>query len=197
LGEHPIQIDVADATGGVSQTFTLPVADRTVVENLPPEFTSTPRTSIGFATPYLYEASATDANNDPLSFSLDGAPVGMTIGEASGLVNWTPAADQFGVNAVNIVVSDGRGGTARQSFDVEVTAQSENQFPTITSDPKAVAVADASYIYDAMAIDPDGDPLVWSLKSAGRYVDRSGAGDRPLDSHGGSARRSPSHHRSG
>lgn len=40
----------------------------------------------------------------------------MTIDSASGLIQWTPTGQQLGPQQVVVVVDDGLGGTATQSF---------------------------------------------------------------------------------
>ena len=57
-----------------------------------------------------------------LSYSLDPHihPAGMTINSTTGVLNWDPSAT--GIYRVFIIASDGRGGTATQTFDLAVIA---------------------------------------------------------------------------
>ena len=67
----------------------------TVVANLPPSITSSPpatRPTVGGL--YEYPVVATDPNNDTLTFMLPIAPTGMSINSATGLITWTPTAQQ-------------------------------------------------------------------------------------------------------
>ncbi len=142
--------------------------------NQPPIITSAPVISASTGVAYSYQVESTDSNNDPLSPSLLAAPSGMTI-NATGLINWTPADNQFGDFAVTVQVSDGRGGTAEQSFIISVTAPAgTNSAPLIISTPVTSIVLGQSYQYDVEATDPDDDVLIFSMlqSPAGAAVDQ-------------------------
>ena len=67
-----------------------------------------------------FTATATDADSDPLVFSLGaGAPSGASI-TPDGAFSWTP--DAAGAYPVTVVVSDGKGGTDSETFTVTVLA---------------------------------------------------------------------------
>ncbi len=71
---------------------------------------------------------------------------------------------QVGPFAVTVVVSDGQGGTDSQTFTVVGHRSGlDNQPPHFTSTPLLTARADSRYRYDATALDPDGDPLLFDL----------------------------------
>src|SRR5262249_51682384 len=129
-----------DGRGGTAtQQFVLSVIQD--LPNQPPVFTSTPVTQAYVNTPYTYQAAATDADQDALSYSLIYGPAGMTVDAGTGLVQWTPTADQRGTISadgplpVRLAVDDGRGGTAQQSFNVCVLPQQGNSPPIIVSTP--------------------------------------------------------------
>ena len=165
-GGYDVTIQVSDGRSGVdSQSFTLLVV--AAQANQAPVIHSTAPTTVGLGHGYWYAVKASDPDGDPLSYLLATAPAGMTI-DASGMVRWTPNPDQFGPNAVTVRVQDGRGGVTDQPFTVNVVSQPVNQPPSITSDPLMAATLGHQYAYDALGVDPDGSPLVWSLDSAPR-----------------------------
>jgi RHS repeat-associated protein len=171
-GNRLVSIVAADGHGGeASQSFNLPVV--TSAPNQAPTITSRPRSAIALGAAYLYAAQASDPNGDPLAFSLQTAPIGMTITSA-GLVTWSPAAAQLGPHAVELRVSDGRGGVATQNFTINVLPEGANEPPEIISTPPRAAVIGRTYQYDLRAEDPEGDPVVWTLESApsGMSLDR-------------------------
>lgn len=88
--------------------------------NRPPRIISTPPAP---HTPesYTYKVQAIDDDGDDLVYGLETAPIGMTIGERTGRIDWRVPHDQVGVQHVTIVVKDGRGGIALQEFDLRVT----------------------------------------------------------------------------
>ncbi len=83
-----------------------------------PEITSNPVTQATVGQSYSYTVTATDADGDTLSYALSNAPEGMTIGANSGQIAWTPETP--GMVEVVIEVSDGKGGSATQSYSIEV-----------------------------------------------------------------------------
>lgn len=67
-----------------------------------------------------FRATAYDPDSDPLTFSLVSAPLGASI-SADGLFQWTPTSAQSpGTYPVTVRVSDGRGGTDTESFQIMV-----------------------------------------------------------------------------
>jgi len=120
LGIHNVTVQVSDGRGGeATQSFAIEVSQ---APNNAPEITSTPETTGTAGVLYTYDVDATDADGDPLTYSLITAPAGMAIDAATGLIQWTPTAAQLGIHNVTVQVSDGRGGEATQSFTIEVEA---------------------------------------------------------------------------
>jgi RHS repeat-associated protein len=163
-----------NAQNGPDTTYTFTLTAVATSTNRSPEIRSDPRTSARVGQIYVYLVDAFDPDGDPLSYMLDAAPTGMTIGKNAdgsqstmrGLILWTPTSADFGQPdpTVRIIVSDGRGGTATKEFSIHVTAAGENASPTIVSTPPSLATtAGRSYEYNLRADDPDGDPVVWSL----------------------------------
>jgi PKD repeat protein len=151
-----VTVHVEDGRGGrATQSFTIAVA----AANHPPVFTSSPATAATEGRAYSYQAAATDPDGDALTFSLVGAPAGLTI-SAAGLIAWTPAKAQAGDNPVTIRVADPSGAFAIQSFTITVTP---NTAPAIVSTPPGTATEATPYRYDVAATDADGDPLVFNL----------------------------------
>jgi hypothetical protein len=70
---------------------------------------------------FSYQIKATDPDNDTLAYSLKTAPAGMAIEKTTGLIQWMVPQDFKGKADVAVVVSDGHGGEATQSFTFEVT----------------------------------------------------------------------------
>ena len=163
-GAQAVTVAVSDGRGGTAtQSFTITVGT-VPVENRAPQITSAPVTAATATEPYAYRVVATDADSDPLGFALTAAPAGMTIGSATGLVAWTPAPGQAGSHAVSVLVSDGRGGTARQSFTIAV-ANAPNEAPAVVIPPVPPVTLPATAAITASVTD-DGQPqpsptLVW------------------------------------
>jgi len=147
-GSHPVTVEVSDGRGGVAtQSFSIDVAEAI---NNPPAITSSPVITGTEGAAYSYDVDATDADNDPLSYSLTTSPAGMAIDAATGLISWTPTGAQVGDNGVAVQVDDGRGGLDTQTFTVTVQAAlvTDHTRPqvTLTVVPSVVNVGDSVMI---------------------------------------------------
>lgn len=156
-GTFPVTVQVADPTGLVAQqAYTITVSGA----NVAPVFTSTAPTSGTVNVAYTYQATATDANSDPLTYGLTTGPTGMTINSTTGFVSgWTPTG--AGSFPVTIVVSDGQATTS-QSFTVTVAAPPQVA-PVITSTPVTTATVAVPYRYQVLATDANGNTITYSL----------------------------------
>lgn len=116
-----------NATIEVVGTFTISdvvwrVSD---VVNSPPTITSTPVAMVDASSTYVYDVDAVDPDSDPLTYSLIVSPANMGIDPHSGLILWLTEVGDIGSHPVTVQVSDGKGGTAQQSFTVEVGGASK------------------------------------------------------------------------
>ena len=133
--------------------------------NLPPQFTSAPKLEAIVGNAYVYNATASDPENDPLTFSLLSGPSGMTVDASTGAVTWSPASTDVGNAAVALRVDDGHGGSGEQDFTLSVSNPPPDRPPVFTSTPVVDANVSAPYAYQAKATDPDSDPLAFSVVS--------------------------------
>ena len=164
LGLYAVSLVVSDGRGGTAvQSFHIEVVS--LVANLPPLFVSVPKTSSPVGAAYSYLAQATDADGDTLLFDLLQGPVGLVIDAQTGLLSW-----DFGLPgnfAVLIEAADPDGAKATQGFTLTVGDTPTNPHsPVITSAPGVLAPIDLIYLYQVVASDPDGDPLVFTLEQA-------------------------------
>jgi hypothetical protein len=96
------------------------------VGNAPPRIVSSPPTSIT-SLDYRYQARATDADEDEITYHLTKGPEGMTIDPASGLVLWSMPVDAIGTFEMRIEARDAEGEGAWQEFSLEI-----NRSPSAT-----------------------------------------------------------------
>ncbi len=152
---------LADGTPGQAvQTFVVTVADG--VANHPPVTTTTPTTVAVVGRTYAYDAAATDPDGDPLTWTLAaGAPPGLSLDARGGTLRWNPTADQVGSHPVTLTARDPLGGTATQTFTIQV--RGVDSPPNILSTPPTYAGLATPYSYAVRAVDPDGDPLRYRL----------------------------------
>ncbi|MEG4603223.1 DUF4114 domain-containing protein [Microcoleus sp. F6_B6] len=174
IGNHAVTVEVGDGKGGVAkQKYVLSAINPP--PNRPPIFTSTPVVDAAVNTPYTYEAIAKDPDSNPLTYSLVSSPAGMSVNPSTGLLTWTPTSDQLGLSDVVLKVTDGQGGTTEQAFKIQIQKEPGNHAPIITSEPETKAYASKGYTYQLSSVDPDFDPLKYSLVAApiGMTIDQN------------------------
>ncbi len=71
-----------------------------------------------------FHVRASDADGDPLAYSLKDAPAGMSIDRKTGLVRWATSPGTTGKVPFTVVVSDGSGGESTARFTVTIAEQS-------------------------------------------------------------------------
>jgi len=90
--------------------------------NQNPTISGSPPTSATVGQAYSFKATATDPDNDTLTYSVANQPAWLSINSSTGVLSGTPtAAGSF--NNITITVSDGKGGSASlAAFSVAVAA---------------------------------------------------------------------------
>ena len=92
-----------------------------IVGNAPPHFVSLPPELDPESATYRYAVRAVDPDNDPLAYSLEMAPPGMTIDENSGMLTWQMDESLAGEHEVVILVTDPQGAQNVQTFSINLT----------------------------------------------------------------------------
>jgi hypothetical protein len=154
VGQHRVVVQVHDREGAAAHAiFTVTV--KPAGENVAPQFVSNPPRVAPVNKEYFYAPRVFDPNGDPITYTLVSGPAGAAI-DSSGIVRWTPATSMGTVFTVR--ASDGRGGTADQTFDVAsgiVAIRTAGGWPPAPSALSAVA-------------NPDGTvALSWTDNSSG------------------------------
>ncbi len=117
-GPHPVHVRARNAVNATSSQEFVVTASRF---NRIPTITSVPVAFARTGQDYRYQVTAYDPEQQALTFSLGpGAPAGMTIDSATGLVGWRPGTDASGAHQIVVVAADPLGGQDRQSFRLDV-----------------------------------------------------------------------------
>ncbi|MEM9828734.1 MAG: putative Ig domain-containing protein, partial [Planctomycetota bacterium] len=136
--------------------------------NNAPEIVSTPPQTARYLETYTYDVNATDLDGDSLFYELLAVPSGVTLDPVTGLLTWIPGLSsnggKSGTDQLSVRVTDGNGGSDTQTWWPDIVF--ENAAPHFVSVADPIATVDLPYQYAALAIDPDGDRLTYSLDPA-------------------------------
>jgi Peptidase M10 serralysin C terminal/Cadherin domain/Bacterial pre-peptidase C-terminal domain len=173
-GDNVYSVVVRANDGNTTTTQTVLVTVNDVNES--PTITSAAAVSVDENTAgTVYTATATDPEGDTLSFSLSGADAALfVIDAATGAVRFLAApdyenpADADGDNVYEITVSasDGTNSTVQA---VAITVDAVDEGPAVFSSGTTASFDEnaTGTVYTAVAVDPDNNPVNYSLGSGG------------------------------
>lgn len=140
-----------------------------------PVISGTPDLSVFAGEVYSFKPSATDADNDALTFVIQNKPDWANFSDSTGRLSGRPSAAERGRYArIRIGVSDGSSTSWLDFFTLVVA----NNAPEISGVPtNKVKVGDA-YSFVPEASDVDGDPLSFGIQKKpgwGSFDEKTGA----------------------
>jgi hypothetical protein len=115
--------------------------------NRAPQIAGTPRSALVAGENYLFKPAASDANGDPLTFSVENRPRWLGFDPANGTLSGTPSVTDVGTyQRLTITVSDGKAIAALGPFNIAVqrvagTTPSPVTAPAPVTDTGTKAVA--------------------------------------------------------
>ena len=160
VGPHAgIVISVSDGTVSVSlAAFTVTV----VQANSAPVISGAPATSVVAGQAYSFQPNASDADGQPLTFSVSNRPGWASFNTQTGRLSGTPVDSNVGsYNNVRISVSDGNVTSSLPAFSIRVDAA--NRAPVINGSPATTVMSGQAYSFQPTASDADGDNLVFTI----------------------------------
>ena len=113
------------------------------------------RSKLIVGNPYSYQVVVEDDGKTELTFSLTVAPEGMEINRGTGLINWTPTAEQMGEHEVGIVVRDG-WYMDTQNYSLTVSTKQLSSITVIPSSMSFTKAGDTKTITSITAKYNDG-----------------------------------------
>ncbi|MGD8616117.1 MAG: putative Ig domain-containing protein [Gammaproteobacteria bacterium] len=133
-------------------------------ENNAPTIGGVPATSVAEDSAYLFQPSASDADGDSLTFSIQNRPVWASFNSGTGRLSGTPGNNDVGsYGSITITVSDGSSSASLAPFSITVT--NTNDAPSISGTPSTSVEQGSSYNFQPVAGDPDGDSLSFSIEN--------------------------------
>ncbi len=161
-GAYTVTATVTDDAGAVASTsFVVTVNEINVDPVIESETEVTVRENDDVS--LFFIARDIDVPADTLSWTATGLPPGLEIDPSTGIVTgrlpFTASDDS--PYAVELTVSDGRGGT--DTITVELKVEDQNRAPSITPVARQTINEGTSLRLPVIAVDPDGDLLSYSL----------------------------------
>ncbi len=134
VGDHNITVSATDDGAPAlsdSQSFIISV----VAVKAAPKISLSPITTAVQDVAYSYQVEVTGGNGDgQLTYTLTSAPVGMSIKETTGLINWLPGSEQIGDHEVNVTVSDNSLPELSSDLSYTLTVSANNAVLDDSSD---------------------------------------------------------------
>lgn len=158
-----IVISVSDGTTSTSlPAFTISVRGP---DNTAPVIGGTPMTSVQAGQAYSFQPTATDAEGNALTWSIQNRPTWATFSTSTGRLSGTPTTAQVGsYSNIRISVSDGGTTASLPAFTITVQA-APNRAPTISGTPGTNATVGTAYSFQPTASDADGQTLGFTIQN--------------------------------
>ena len=132
--------------------------------NTPPKINGSPATAVTAGNNYVFQPSASDADGDPLTFSITNRPAWASFNNKTGRLSGTPgSAGTF--NNIRISVSDGQSTDALPTFSITVNAAAAQTGSVSLSWTAPVSRADGS----ALALSEISGYTVYYGTSSGNH----------------------------
>ncbi len=179
LGTQSFVVEAFDGENASARQSVSVLVQTTATANDAPRFTSTPLFLARQGLPYRYDAEATDADGDALTYSMPLPAPGMSIAATTGLVSWTSAPAATGSFPVRIRVTDARGAWAEQNWTLRllladqafaVTVAPAEVFTRIGEPVDFQASAEYAITDVQWSANVDGQTLSVAMDGRGRFV---------------------------
>ena len=162
--------------------------------NTRPQISGTPATTATQGVAYSFQPTATDADNDPITYTIANRPAWATFNASTGLLQGTPGANHVRTYS-NIVigVTDGKAAVQLPAFAITVAAA--NGAPVISGTPATTATVGTQYSFQPTATDADNNTLTFSITNRPSWATFNTSNGRLLGHPDGSEHRRVCEHR--
>ena len=117
-------------------------------------------------TPVLITLSGSDANGDPLTYSIDTGPSNGTLSTISGnKVTYTPSTDYTGADSFTFTVNDGTVDSPSATVSITVNPAVVINTPPVADTQSVITDENVAKLITLSGSDANGDPLTYSIVS--------------------------------
>jgi hypothetical protein len=171
-GTYGATVTASDGTLSDSKSFSITVNN----VNGPPTLNPIPTVTVKAGTTADVAVTASDPDNDPLTFTTDCGTF-LFFDQVTRILHIAPGLNDVGTFTCSVTVSDGQASATRSFFIIVLPGG--NRCPTASPGGPYSGLASAPVNFDGTASsDPDGDPLTYAWDfdaSDGITVDGIGA----------------------
>jgi Putative Ig domain. len=154
-GVHYLTFTVSDGSLSDSETISIDVANT----NRAPTINNIDDVSVDEDSELVISISATDLDNDILSYSVTGKPEGSVFNAQTHELSWRPGYDDAGTYNVTFVVSD---SDLFDSQTMTITVNNVNRAPVLTNIGNKNVDENTTLSFTISADDPDSNSLTYS-----------------------------------
>lgn len=152
-GNYSVTFTASDGTAEDSETITITAGN----VDRPPELAAIGNKSVDEKTLLSFTISATDPDDDALTYSATGLPSGATLSGQD--FSWTPSYDQAGSYDVTFTASD---GTLEDSEAITITVENVNRAPELATIGNKSVDENTLLSFTISATDADDDSITYS-----------------------------------
>ena len=140
-----VSITESGSSSAKSETADVPslnasAAIQLTVDTDAPQLAFTPATTAVVGVPYFCQVGVTQASGAGITYKLLQSPTGMAIDADSGIITWTPGADQQSAAQVTVQASDTAGNTNQLDYSINVLAS--NAAPVLVAANPSLGTTD-------------------------------------------------------
>ena len=156
-GTYYVAFEVTDGQFYDSETITITVEGTGDGGNHQPSLAGIGNKSTPENTPLSFSISASDPDNDPITYSATGLPSGASF--SGQRFAWTPTYAQAGAYLATFIASDGQ---TQDTETITITVVNVNRAPILSSVGNQSVDENAALTFAVSAHDVDGDTITYS-----------------------------------
>ena len=156
-GSYIVTFTVSDGENNSSANCTILVTDASA-----PKFNAIPDKTVDEGDPIEFVISASDTDNDPLTYSYAPLPSGAIFDLALLKFSWTPGMAQAAIYNVKFYVTD---GSSKDSVIVKITVQNKNNAPKFTPISDYTVLEGENLNFSVIVTDVDGDLFALNIEN--------------------------------
>ena len=164
IGTYSAGVTVTDSGNGLVAPASAAASFAVVVRaaNAGPQLAPVGNRSGAEGQVLAFALRASDADYDPLTFTMTGAPDGAVLDPVTGAFSWTPLGNQSGSYSITFRASDGHSASTET---VNVTIANSNQAPIFVPMGVQLVREGQEVVFRALATDPDGEAVQLAVLS--------------------------------